>query len=1271
MITKTDLSSINLSPTKKDFYQIWNELLDTAKKISERWDPTSTNESDPGIVLLKVLAAIADTLNYNIDKNILEAFMPSAAQEESMRKLCEMLGYDMKYYQSAMTQVKFTYIGEDPISSNGLIIPEFMTITNVDKDISYIVTDFGKLITEDNKTVTLNCIEGQLVQCESENDNIISINQIDDRFRYYLPETQVAENGIFIFTISDGVRKSVKWTKVNNLNTQSPGAEVYKFGYDSREARPYVQFSEDIAQVMEDGLLIYYVRTAGVNGNISAKTLSTFELPTDESWKDLEESDFIVTNPNAAKNGSNIETLEAAYSNYKKTIGTFDTLVTCRDYMNRIYQLMDDLNNPLVSNIIVSDIRDDINRSIMLCTMNDYGIRYVDKSRKNTSTSTDLISHFDLVLYPFKTITGLNTYDEYTKSFTYDSSNNAEIKADIKDLKTISHIFKEPSEDDIVCIKNYLKLNAKITTVNKVNVAEELSILSNIKEALYTNFNMRQLDFGEEIPYDSILKVIELADSRIKTVILDEPILKTKFLTAKNDEYEMNNKDTATSFAGNKAYNKLALRNILAGRVELLNYNTDFKYSLDEKPKAISGGQASYPESGKTISKLESEFLPGAIPENGYLLKDNEVIKFRFPNLKTIITYPAYINYYLKLKNASTIITDGSEYQLDDDEYLLINYTKTEQETNQKSIINLYYPAGTIIKPTGIGLKDSDTYHSEDNGRHPWTKTSGYDFSQYEEVTDPSGMFTFGPGEQLEIRDFVQVILDEPITNLYWKLNSNTVIAATNGEHTLEDGEYIFYTDINKTNIAYYGSGTKVTNNSNKAIAASDTNDNLDIAEIFENGINAIPWIQFNLNSTNTIILTEYQYINLTKDDTIKTITLASGTLDNDWKECSAATWKYASGAEGNLANNQLDGKNWEARSLLEFNLGPNSTQILTNKDHIKIHCTDDTPSTTIPDLSNISVKSNIVIQTATDIFNKPTLAEIKLLCVEKMSINDVTFGNVNNYWTNITGQAVGAGLEFGVAIPSNTFGLLTIYLTDLNGSAEAKMSQNVWIESSDLTPTIYNNFDSTHDSWSWWSYSSYPTYDPSKTYNLNDIVKYEGEAYYCTTAIVNPETWNPNHWHTIGTSRYYLRKGINTIKFDSSNSGGTFMIHCNGDKAKIVLTLGQLDIIKAKTNKYGINVETIDYRPEEAGSTATTETALAKALLEATIAADITKEFYYNCPIDNSFAIDLNLDNEEKLSDPEVWYSYNNINNKFVISEIDADWLDYGITIAKSSKVK
>ena len=67
MITNKELNEVNLSPTKKDYYQIWNELLELADKISERWSPASTNESDPGIVLLKALTAIADKLNYNID----------------------------------------------------------------------------------------------------------------------------------------------------------------------------------------------------------------------------------------------------------------------------------------------------------------------------------------------------------------------------------------------------------------------------------------------------------------------------------------------------------------------------------------------------------------------------------------------------------------------------------------------------------------------------------------------------------------------------------------------------------------------------------------------------------------------------------------------------------------------------------------------------------------------------------------------------------------------------------------------------------------------------------------------------------------------------------------------------------------------------------------------------------------------------------------------------------------------------------------------------
>ena len=153
MITEKELNISNESYTKKDFYQIYPEILDIATQISKRWDPQSSNESDPGIVLLKLLAFVADKNNYVIDKSILEAFMPSATQEESMRKLCEMMGYEMKYYNSATANVVFTYYGqkdENGYEKLGLIedgnfikISKFSVVTSLNEDdnIYYTITE--------------------------------------------------------------------------------------------------------------------------------------------------------------------------------------------------------------------------------------------------------------------------------------------------------------------------------------------------------------------------------------------------------------------------------------------------------------------------------------------------------------------------------------------------------------------------------------------------------------------------------------------------------------------------------------------------------------------------------------------------------------------------------------------------------------------------------------------------------------------------------------------------------------------------------------------------------------------------------------------------------------------------------------------------------------------------------------------------------------------------------------------------------------------------
>lgn len=769
MLTNNEINTLSLSPTKKDFVQIWNELLDVASKLSERWDPASTNESDPGIVILKALTGIADKLNYNIDKNTLEAFMPTAAQDDSMRKLCDMLGYNVKYYRSAETEVTIRYHNADPTAeesaalAGGLAIPKFTVISNGDQDISYFTVNQTPIyITTESPVRKLKCMEGQIVKCEGLHDNdVITPNQITETNRFYLPETMVAENGIFIYNAFNSelfgnkiVEEGTMWDKVDNLNIYPHGSKIYKFGFDSYEQRPYIEFPDDYSSLFNEGIFIYYTRTSGANGNISARTLTQLELPTGNEWSNVAAESFSVENMFAATSGADVETIKQAYNGFKKTVGTFETLVTCRDYMNKIYLMMDDYNRPCVSNALVTDIRNDLNRSITICSCDDSGIFYKETARSvpteypvnldtisginitvatnrpifhnnawhltneygmelhkeyfitavdnndldindfneeltgELSVSTDgywlitqetaegtgifntfttnlpafassdavlsstvtttvqepAIDHFELVLYPFKSYNQLKSNSltdvkaGYDASFKYTDANFDYIVGKIEDdtkIKTIAHSFISPNAGDIVSINNYYKLNATVATTTKLTEDACDLLIENIKVALANSFNMRELDFGEEIPFDSIIDVIEKADSKIKLVSLNEPALYTTYSVYEGKdssnlpiikEYAVASKwlteaeaeDTGRfnigtpdcTFNTNKAkeyYNKLAVRNILAGRVPLFKYSKTFNTSFtestyqvttvltdtDEKPEELVNGISS------------------------------------------------------------------------------------------------------------------------------------------------------------------------------------------------------------------------------------------------------------------------------------------------------------------------------------------------------------------------------------------------------------------------------------------------------------------------------------------------------------------------------------------------------------------------------------------------------------------------------------------------------------------------------------------------------
>lgn len=1300
MIIEQELKAVELSPVKKDFYQIWNELLDVAGKLSARWDPSSTNESDPGIVLLKVLTALGDKLNYNIDKNILEAFMPSASQEDSMRKLCDMLGYSMKYYQSATTTVVISYTGEE--DNVKAAIPQFTTLSDIDNEVVYTTVEPGSIYktsatgTANQLYDELTCIEGSHQICETnDGQRAVYYNLLDDNYRYYMPESMIAENGIFVYDYAEDQKYSSRWTQVDNLNTQPGGTKCYKFGFDSRLRVPYLQFPEDVGTLMTDGIEIHYIRTNGLDGNIAARTLEHINGNiTDDAGTDIT-SDLSVTNLSAAMNGKNAETLTQAYNSFKKTVGTFDTLVTCRDYMNKIYNLFDDVTNiPLVSNAVASDVRDDINRAFTLCELSDYGIKYTNmkatKTIKQNVTGKDAgdntititietqeprINNFDLVLYPFKTIYGTNTKTEYEDSFKYTDENRLLIESGLEQNKTLAHNFIYPEEGDITCIKNYLKLNAKITTTTKVNSAEEKSILGNIYTAISASFNAREVDFGEDIPFDSILKVIEQADPRIKNVALDEPELYTAVQYKTSDgtkevtltgSYSGSDEESVANEEKRKIYlNKLILRNILAGRVAAFDYDTSFKRAYDEQ--AYGNSIASmYPQDdteAARIIKLESEcLLPvgTSIPDTSVpntsiyptiTLTDNEVVSFRAPNFITTYTYPAYVNYFLHLDSTAhdsdkLYIAKDTDYQLKTNEWIAFNYTsstKDEEGQSSETVINKVYGAGEIIRPN-MQLFDS-TYNKK--SKYP-SKTSGYSFdTQYmDEINKtPRGMFTFNPNEQVEIRKKAGVEFNSP-SYFYWTLtptvNDEKGIdlgsRIQNNKYVLKENEYIYYTDAAQVSMAYYGQGTEIQLLGTAPVSTSELKLDENATEvpadkIAQMQLRDIPWKYINLDNNNRkIFLQEYQYVNLTCGDSVRGPITTSGTtlttlanIGNTWTiidSTSTTLCKYADGSQVILPAITVGTIGWEVRSRLEFNMGPATNQTLYNT-YDKITVRPESTAVSILSPATITQSGTIVTIPLTLKSNYPIQAGADNIDV---SVKDADGKTINDF--KISTCKIDGDPMYGYLNNKSN------YWTELNYSV---------VGSTSSTYTLHVNLPDTEN------YGLIAIKNSmDQVLNLTAV---SGTSAISALTIFNTAT-TPSYTDTLTIPENSFREvqvdAPCDIKLGTTATAGNIIF-------------GQLDVVK------GINPQ-LNYQVPNV-TTPTPAQKEAQLLEDIRNMSDTVRDnFYYNTLLDNSTAIDI--DKDGLLTDPKYLYDYNNINNKFVISEIHYDSMKEGITIARSSKL-
>ena len=647
------------------------------------------------------------------------------------------------------------------------------------------------------------------------------------------------------------------------MNLSEPASKVFKFSYDSVKGLPYVEFPSDIASLIGSGLVIRYIITKGEAGNIKANYLDKIISPTSvtvyvsgsadtdntTSLSLVDNEDLYINNPNSSINGANPETINEAYNNFKKTIGTFETLVSCRDYANYIYNniFRNDGYN-IVSNVQVCDRRDDINFGGRLLTFNSYGNYY-------TNVVNDNITPFDLCLYPLNPILNSYSVSSYNNSFTpLTPSYLNTIKNELEDtLQTISHDYKVLPDGSIYLIKNWYNLDAKITTTYKVNAYEQAEIISNVQQALAKNFNARNVDYGCEIPYENILKVIQNADSRIQYVSLAEPELSTSLVLKNGTEeniFDYSLVDDRLS-GGLKDYLSIIAKNVLAGKVSLFDFDDDFNFDLGQ----LNG------EVHEQLSKVTTKTDITLVNNSTYSLKENEIIQIIGPNLIEDTVY-SLLKYYFKLGVGDTGIRANTNYKLTENDCLVFVYTNSENVEVQERI-----PTGTIIRPNfdlyttayqfGSGYTDNPIVYSGSATVTYYTVTSdiqtrlGLDASDLKSISSTQNsilvMFNLSTTQTITTLKDNKIELTSK-TPCYWVTNNednilfpNSLISEDEDTITivLKEGENFFYTNLSYNSLVSLGSGTSLTIKKTSALMNKSV-ESVDLEDIVNEGVKSL-----------------------------------------------------------------------------------------------------------------------------------------------------------------------------------------------------------------------------------------------------------------------------------------------------------------------------------------------------------------------------------------------------------------------------------------------
>lgn len=311
------MATPKISLTNRDINASRAETMSQIPVLSNgQW--TDLNPTDPGIIVLDYVHALADMIQFYQDHQALEAFMSSAQERKNVLKLAKQYSYKVKSASGAKCYARF-YV-ETPLDYN-VKIPAFTEVeASLPPNPLKFITVQDAVLYAGQVSIEIPVIQGELKTL-----TYTGTGRPDQSIT--IPDDLV--DGEFLEVIDDG---NDVWQEVDFIFYSKDGEESYEtvLSEDNKITVKFGGNGRGKAPATTDILTVKYVRTDGKDGNIGSNKIN--KVNTELSLTDGSLVTLLITNDDPAVGGKDAQTEEEIKEQAPKASKTVWRAVTTEDF---------------------------------------------------------------------------------------------------------------------------------------------------------------------------------------------------------------------------------------------------------------------------------------------------------------------------------------------------------------------------------------------------------------------------------------------------------------------------------------------------------------------------------------------------------------------------------------------------------------------------------------------------------------------------------------------------------------------------------------------------------------------------------------------------------------------------------------------------------------------------------------------------------------------------------------------------------------------------